>query len=452
MVPGVAIHPGYKSTYMPRKKKEETPVQALETIESAIDTNEEANVKKKKIKFKSASKNNKFDLFAAESVEKRRKELMAKVGLGDGFEAASNSGRDFLPVPWLALQYLIGRPGIPANTITEFIGAESVGKSSLMFALMGCFVANNIPCFYINSEPKALEPDWQLRLLGSDEAKAKVIQSYIDIQPLNSLEEMDTHIRAWVDIKRDEENIPLDVPLVVVVDSITKLMNPEEFAATGFAKVKPGEKKKPEGAVNVSQKPGVTAKWLHQWVRLITPLLQKKNVTIITVSGQNQNMEVTGSPLYKPSEKKNKTRTGGNALNQSAALQFTVTPKTAIKRSSGVDCGKEILLYCVKNSYGPSAREIRYILYDDRKENYPGDIPGTYKQQAIDMDYSLANILVENKVLGITVKDKKFSSTKLDIYNLSAKDLAEYITNDPELLLKVTEALSIKGYELEDEA
>ena len=82
-----------------------------------------------------------------------------------------------LPVPWL-LQYLIGRPGIPANSITEFIGQESVGKSSLVYALMGNFIANNIPCYYINSEPKALEGDWQARLVQHRSGESGSHQEY----------------------------------------------------------------------------------------------------------------------------------------------------------------------------------------------------------------------------------------------------------------------------------
>lgn len=431
----------------PKKKATEEPV----TIAEAITTSEPTE--KPRLKFRSAVRNAKFDIFSASAAKQITKDLMAKVGKGSGFEKSSAGARDYLPVPWVALQYLIGRPGIPINTITEFIGSEGVGKSSLVYALMGGFITNNIPCYYINSEPKALEPDWQLRLLGSNPTVAKQVRDVIDIQSLNSLEEMDEHIRAWVSIKRDEENVPLDVPLVIVIDSITKLMNPEEFAATGLVKLKPGEKRKPEGASNVSQKPGVTAKWLHQWTRLITPVLDQKNVTIITVSGQNQNMDAGASPSYIPksaTNKRNKTRTGGEALNQSAALQFIVTYKGSVKNTAGDSCGKEICLFCAKNSYGPTAREIKYYIYDDRAENYKEDVEGVYHQQAIDMDISLASLLVDRKVLGISVTRKRYSSSRMDVYELSPRGLVEHITADPDLFKEVTTALSIKGYDYDE--
>lgn len=429
---------------MPRPKKKQE--------EKIVDTEQPAATTVKRPKFRTAVKNTSFNIFDTESDKQRTKDLMAKAGVGAGFGSSTQSARDYLPVPWLALQYLIGRPGIPMNTITEFIGSESVGKSSLVYALMGEFVSHNIPCFYINSEPKALEPDWQLRLLGTDPVKGRKIRDAIDIQPLNALEEMDEHMRAWVKIKREDEGIPVDVPLVVVIDSITKLMNPEEFSVSGLAKIKPGEKKKPEGVGNVSQKPGVTAKWLHQWARLIAPLLEQKNVTIIAVSGQNQNMDAGGSTYIKPSAKRNKTRTGGNALNQSAALQFTVTYKGAYKNTSGVDCGKEVLLFCEKNSYGPSFREIKYTLYDDRIENYPDDIEDVFKQQAIDMDIALANLLVEKRILGTTVTRKRYSSTKAEAFEMSAKGFVAHVLERPELFMQVVKELSIKGYDYEEDA
>lgn len=428
---------------MPRPAKKKQTEQAPAPVETISSTT--------KPKFRSAIRNSTFDIFATDSSAQRTKDLMAKVGLGEGFSSSTQAARDYLPVPWLALQYLIGRPGIPVNTITEIIGAEGIGKSSLTYALMGEFVAHNIPCYYINSEPKALEPDWQLRLLGTDPAKAKKIRDIINVQPLHSLEEMDEHIRAWVDVKRIEEKIPMDVPIVVIIDSISKLMNPEEFAAAGLVKTKPGEKKKPVGVANISQKPAVTAKWLHSWCRHMPKYLMQNNVTIIAVSGQNQNMDAGAGPSYiKPSEKHNDTRVGGKALSQNAALRFTVTYKGAVQNSQKIACGKEVLLFCKKNSYGPSAREVKYIIYDDRAENYKLDVPDVYHQQAIDMDAAIADVLVAAKAFGLTLKAKRYSSTILNVYEVSAAELMSVITSNPEHFKTLTTVLSIKGYDSEE--
>lgn len=430
---------------MPRPAKKKT--QAEDTPSAVAPT---APTATNKPKFKTAIKSGTFDIFADTEASQRTKDLMAKVGLGTGFSSSTQAARSYLPVPWLGLQYLIGRPGIPVNTFTEVVGAEGIGKSSLMYALMGCFVAQNIPCYYINSEPKALEPDWQLRLLGSDTAKAKKIRDVINVQPLYSLEEMDEHIRAWVHIKREEENIPLEVPLVVIVDSISKLMNPEEFAASGLTKLTPGEKRKAVGVASISQQPGVTAKWIHQWARLMPKYMETYNLTIICVAGQNQNMGASASYI-KPAAKHNDTRVGGEALRQNAALRFTATYKGAVKNSSQIAVGKEVLLYCKKNSYGPSFRELQYTILDDREENYKLDVPGEYTQQSIDMDSGLASVMATERILGTTVTRKRYSSTKLNLFELSASEFVSNIMCNPALFRQVVEALSIKGYEFEEE-
>jgi RecA/RadA recombinase len=429
-----------------KKKVQDTPT--LTTVDDIIDQDTPAPVKKRTT-FRSAVKNTTFDIFSEEASMQRTKDLMAKVGRGTGFTNATNTSRGFLPVPWLGMQYLIGRPGIPVNTVVEFIGAEGVGKSSLTFALMGSFVANNIPCYYVNSEPKALEPDWQLRLLGSDEVKAKRIRDIINVQSLNSFEEMDEHMRAWVNIKRDEEKIPIDVPLVMIVDSVSKLMNPEEFSVSGLAKPKAGEKAV-EGLGSLSKKPGVSARWLHDWGRQLSGYLEAKNLTLIVVSAQNQNMDAAGAYI-KPAEKNNDTCVGGYAMRQIASLRFTVTYKGAVKNSRQESVGKEVLLYCKKNSYGPSFREIKYQLLDDRQENYKTDVPGTYVGQAIDMDAGLAAVMADRRILGTTVNKKRYSSTKLNAYELSAQEFIEHIANDPDMFKQLTDALSIKGYEYDEE-
>lgn len=431
----------------PRKKKEED---AAVNIGSLLD---DAPAKKstKTLKFKTAIKNNSFDLLAQDKAT-QKKDFMAKVGIGDGFGTSAEVASYYLPVPWLALQYLIGRPGIPANSITEFIGQESVGKSSLVYALMGNFIANNIPCYYINSEPKALEGDWQARLVNTDPEKAEVIKSIIDVHTMDALDEMDMGIRSWITMQRSELGVPKDVPLVCIVDSITKLMTPDEYAASGVAKKKPGEKSSGTGVANIKGKMAAAASWMHNWDKTIKPFIRENNATIILVSGQNQDIDAGAAPSFIPKSslaKYNKTRRGGNAINQSAALQFTITYKSAVKNTANEACGKNVLLYCAKNSYGPSFREIQYAIMDDRKENY-NDIPGEYLQPAIRMDEAVANLLVDKKAFGLSLNRKRYSSAQLNIYEAGASTIIQAIESDPEWMQEAAEALSIHGYEAEE--
>lgn len=375
-------------------------------------------------------------------------ELAAKANMVDGFKSMSEIANSYLPVPWMAMQYVIGRVGLPVNTIIEFIGEEGVGKSSMMHALMGEFISHNVPCLYINSEPKMLEPDWRKRLYSVDEEKAEKIDTAASYEFCSTLDEMDEKLRAWVTKYRSGLKIGLDVPLVVFIDSVTKLLNPDEAEAAGWSSDDKEAAKK--GVQAISKKPGVTAKWMHAWCRAIAPLLVKANLTVILVSGQNQEMDAQANPFVSKVSlaKANKTRPGGNAVNQSAGLQFNLTRIGHYQNSQKVTCGKRICLSVQKNAFGPSKREIDYILLDDRPENYKGrDIEGKYKAPAILMDEAMCNLLVQADLFGLSLERKRYSSAALDLFKVKPEEVMEKLITRPELLLQAAKDLGIRGYE-----
>lgn len=415
---------------MPRKAEQKEP--------------EEEKAPKKKLKFRSAIKNEAFNLFDTQAT------LLNSAQAVDGFKSLAEVAGEYLPIPWMAMQYVIGRVGIPINTITEFIGAEGVGKSSLVHALIGSFAANNVPCLYINSEAKMLEPDWRLRLYSTSPELSEKIDMSVTYEALSTLDEMDVTLKEWVRTMRETRGVPKDVPLVAAIDSVTKLLNPDEAEAAGWTDT---TKKDAigKGINEVSKKPGVTAKWMHSWTRNLTPFLRENNVTILLVSGQNQDMNTAPSAFIPAASlaKVNKTRIGGNAVNQSAALQFTMTKARNYKQGTEV-MGKEVYLHGIKNSYGPSDREIVYRLYDNRAENFKGkDVPKKYLSPAIDMDEALCDLLVSKKVFGLTVAMKKYTSEELGLMKVKPADVVEVIERDPKKKVECAKALSIYGYEVE---
>lgn len=383
----------------------------------------------------------KFDIFSQSSVAQQTRDLLAKAKMADGFKSAADIYRSYLPLPWLAFQYLIGRIGIPVNTIIEFIGQENTGKSSLVMSLLGHLVPYNIPCYYINTEPKMLESDWISRLVGADEEMGEKIKNVIEVsEQVYTLDEMDTLLKKWIDVKRKDQGIPTSTPLVIVVDTITKLLNPEEAEALIDEKTAGVALNK--GVGDISKKPGVTANWMHKWCRSLKPLLEKENVTLICVSGQNVNMNA-GSSAMAPDggASLNKTRPGGTAMNQSAAIQITITRKGALKDSKSFQIGEIIRARVVKNSFGPK-RDIEYHLHNDKFEDRPG-----YVDQAIDMREVFCNILVRENICGLKCERKRYSSASLGIDSATYQTLYSKIENDPELTAKVCSALNINGYE-----
>lgn len=383
----------------------------------------------------------KFDIFSDAGKVQQTKDMLAKAGMADGFKSAAEINRDYLPIPWLAFQYLIGRIGLPVNTIVEFIGQENTGKSSLVASIIGNFIQYNIPCFYCNTEPKMLESDWLSRLISTDLATGEKVKAVLEVsERLYTLDDMDKLIRQWIKVKRVDQAIPRDVPLVIAVDTVTKLLNPEE-AATLF-RTNTSDIDLSKSISDVSKKPGVTAKWLHEWSRSIKSLLEQENVTIICVSGQNISMS-TGVAAFcaDGGASLNKTRPGGTALNQSAALQITITRRSILKDTAGEAIGEVIRARVVKNSYGPK-REIEYAL---RNDLFTDGVD--YVHQAIDMTDSFCGILAKKQIMGITCNRKKYTSEELGVYQASASSLYSKIADDPELTHKIGTGLKISGYE-----
>lgn len=338
---------------------------------------------------------------------------------------------------------MIGRVGMPVNTIIEFLGQENTGKSSLVMRLLGYWATHNIPSYLINTEPKMLESDWISRLCSTDPELGAQVADAIDVSEQTvTLDEMDEKLRAWVRAQRVENNIPNDVPLVVAIDSITKLLNPEEAAVLTTDKTKK-DAVLGKGVSNVSAKPGVTAKWTHEWVRLLNDLLNKYNVTIICVSGTNQNMNA-GSSSFAPDggASLNKTKTGGTAVNQSACLQITVTAKGMAKNTKNEAVGRLVRLRCVKNSYGPVFGDLTYTL----KNKGFADSDG-YQENPVDMDEAGANLLVEKKIFGFKVNSKLYSSEKLQLFQLTAKQVMDYLDSHEGIKVQVWKQLGITGYD-----
>lgn len=432
----------------PKKTKEEEI-----TLDTIIQESSEEVVAPKpraRRKAKMAVSAAAFDIFANDQLAEQTKSLLAKSAMADGFKSAADINRDYLPLPWPALQYLIGRIGIPVNTIIEFIGQENTGKSSLVMAMLGNFIKYNIPCLFCNSEPKMLESDWISRLVGADASLGEKVKRVLEVtERLYTLDDMDKLIRKWVHVKRYEQGIPKSVPLVCVIDTITKLLNPEEAEALIVQEGKDKSVNVLKNSVaDISKKPGVTAKWLHEWTRAITSMLNEENVTIICVSGQNQNMSAGPAGSFAPDggASLNKTRIGGTAMNQSASIQITITRKGIWKDSSGNQIGDMIRARVVKNSYGPK----RSIEYGMRNDLFSDDVG--YVQQAIDMDEAFANILVSNKIKGLSCTRKLYTSEALGIHQLKAPALVSRLTSDESLMDEIGALLKISGYELGEDA
>lgn len=383
----------------------------------------------------------------------RKKALQGKADRVIGFKSMADVKSQFLPVPWIAFRWMTGCCGIPMNTISEFIGEENVGKSSLTMALLGNFARNNIPSLYINTEAKELESEWTRRLMARDPDLADTILNAIEtpkslttgehVTRTFTMNEMDKQLRQWVYECRVEREIPTSVPLVVVIDSTSRLLNPAQ-AEVAIAEDKKGNAKVIlNGVEDVGGQIGIGAKWFHSWANMINSLLSKQNVTIICISAQNANLNAGAGGFAADGGKSlNKSKANGLALNQACGLQITVTNAGMLRKGTDV-IGRNIKLRCLKNSYGPIFRQIVYGLKCERLDDSAG-----YLDDPIDMAEPLGKLLAEQKLFGTTVSNKRYTSEELGVHQMTADAFQQHIMSDPDLEDRVCTALKIKGYDL----
>lgn len=431
---------------MARPKKEKVD----ETTIINEQQGETPAAEKKTVKKRGKLVKGSFDLFANDNIVAEQKDLMAKAGKAAAFKAITEVNRECLPVPWMAFQYLIGKIGFTLNTYNEVIGQECVGKSSLMIALACNFINHGIPTLYINTEPKQIEGPWLQRLAGRDKARGKAILDRLPITQCSSYDEMDETVRSWITIQRGEMEVPNDTPLVVIVDSITNLMTPEEAETTAAGAGKDGHLKAlNKGVADVGGRVASAASWMSVWCRMFTKTMETFNVTMLFVSGQSTKMSTgpAGGLAGDGGASLNGERIGGQALKKDAAVRFTVTRAGFFKSSDGKrNIGEKIRARGIKNSYGSKVGDIEYILKNKDWKDGPNTI-----EQAIDMDKAFADILVTEKVCGFSVTRARYTSNELGIEGVDAHQLMEIIDNDEEIQVKVGQALGINGYEAYDD-
>lgn len=368
-------------------------------------------------------------------------------GQAEGFKLATNIDRPYLPFPkdWIAMQWLIGRPGIPLNTVIAVAGEEGLGKSSLVVSMFGEFIKRRMKCLYISTEPKGQDTTWMARLMSDNiEEGHKLLNKLVINDGVYTLKQMETAMKEYVDVVRNELQVPKAVPIVVAVDSYTKLMNPEEADALMAVDKRSGKDLSLKSNLDdVSKKPGVTAKWLALWSRSLKHFLENNNVTMVLVAGSTQDQKANSMLPEAYIAKHNKSKPGGVAINQIASIIMKMSQVGIAKDSSNNQIGYKMSLFTQKNTYGKKEKDLTYIYKDEEVTSETAFGPTIF-----DMEESLCNLVAENNILGTTLKAKRYTCEELGIVRAEAHTFFNAITSDENIKNKVCAKLKIAGYEL----
>lgn len=337
------------------------------------------------------------------------------------FKSMLDTRKDMIHLPELPLQFLIGNYGLPEKCLMEVIGGAGVGKSTLVHWIEGQFLAQGCPVYHQECEGKPIRTDHIRRIVSPDPVLGQKIVKAMHFDSARSLSESFEKFVDWIKIMRgkmpgSKVSIPINVPLLVVIDPWGKLMSKEE--AAGFYDY--GNAATAKGGKDLLDITNMGhAKAAHRWVRRLPSLLDSMNVCLILVQHQNEEVDMSGTPSFIPASAmatQNITKIGGLAFNQLDALQMVIAKKGMLKNSSQEVIGSTMKVRVVKNSYGSEHRQVEYDLVNNKYKDSEKD----GMDRVLRFDRWFADWCAENSFMGTTVSKKRYTCKDLGAENVKS--------------------------------
>ena len=264
-------------------------------------------------------------------IEKVVKELNKQFGdyAVQTLENKLNDGqiRGFVPTGNLALDYIIGRRGIPLGRISEIAGRPGSGKSSIVANIIGSAQKVGVICILIDTE-HSYSPDWSRRFSVNPER-------LILLEPPN-LERVFDYSAAAVKQIKDEQS---DVPVFIAIDSVSASPTSAELEQEDSS---------------ASKQRAEHAKIISQGLRKLTNMIWNENVSLLFVSQLKDN---PGGGYGQT-----KSKLGGSAIEFHSGLQLEVARNNFIKNGPNT-LGIVIRAKSIKNKFVPPFRERLFDLY-----------------------------------------------------------------------------------------
>jgi RecA/RadA recombinase len=372
-----------------------------------------------------------------------------------GFASMSEIRQAMIPVKEIILQKAIGGWGFKQGRIVEIIGSFGLGKTTLSLTLAGYGMSAGCPAMFLECESKPLERARIIRTMHTSPAIANRMLNLMHKDKAHSLEEMVFKCNNWAELMRGKIkgpeklsiNVPKDTPIIIVVDTFSKLLNPDEAAGRynfgGEITDKQKEKKKEIGHVaNFGH-----AKFAQAWSRWLPTFLDQYNVLLIVTHQQNDDVDMSGgfSPSYLPQYFKdldNTTVIGGKALGQLASYRLTLAECGAVKDPTNTFViGKRIKMKVHKNSAARDKDVIEYHLLTRHADQFPH-----YLDPALHFEESTCKWLADEGLLGVTASDNMYTCRDLNIIGAAPVDFMKALYASPDTLFRLGHQLKLDGY------
>jgi RecA/RadA recombinase len=387
-----------------------------------------------------------FDLLSADSFSDQIKDTMlamaSKRKSVTNVSSMQDVAKEILVWDNIHAQAAIGMKGFPYGTLIEIIGQDGVGKTSFVFTVAGEAMRAGAPFFYVETENKPMDKERVKRCLGTDPSLSDKMFDRITVQTCDDIPSMVSGIEDFVDACRNKLGVPPHIPIVCAVDSFSKLMAPNESEGRSFYSDVNKKQQVGEAKVNFGH-----SKFAHQWCRMLPSWLRQNNVILFIISHQNQSVSTGfGGGSFMSAEVAatyNRTKIGGNAFNQNAALQLIITRKGLAKQ--GTDkVGTLIKATVAKNSYGPEGNVFEYEIISK-----PWLDTATYQQPSLYFDGTTASWLAQNSYLGVVESRKRYTCDEIGAISEKADTFCQLL-NATDLTDRLGTQLRIIGYPVKD--
>lgn len=341
--------------------------------------------------------------------------------------------RDVLPLCSLDWQYAIASKGFPLRSWNDLTAVGGKGKSSLLFRWAGDWMRlKGAAICYIECEGKPPTEDWIKRLLSRSKVEADDFYEKITFLSARTQYEAANKAELWAKALR--EIYPINFPGVVFFDTYSKLLADSEAAGVSNYGKHAGAKSMQIKEVG-DYKVGDHATFNHSFARRIPSLADKYNLTFFAAHHQTEKIGSTGMG----GAAFNNTKIGGVAFDTLAATQIILTYQGLVKDTQGNPIGKTLSARIEKN-LGPTGARVPFNIIDRGQ-----DTADTY-YDGVDFSTHCARFMADNKILGTTVSQARFSCEDIGARSLNHKDFMEKFYSQRELVEHVGRSLNIRGY------
>lgn len=375
------------------------------------------------------------------------------------FVSLASAGMDLIPVDHFALQLLLKSKGIPQRALINIIGRESTGKTTFAYYLAGCAMRHrNARVLMLHWVAKPYYPDRAARSFSSNPEHARAMVAASTLCYISSFREMLDAMDLFV--KQHRKELPLEIPLFVVVDNWSKMLaDAEAQGRVDYGKFTAAEG---SGDDKKSKAPKIKevatgsnlghAQFASDWTRVLGHWQTKYNVTVVTINDQTEkismqkilpgrpNPEAMKSDLTK--DLTNNTHRGGRSIHQNANLELIFAPGGNLKGAANAARGKIIWVRNHKSDFSGDGFAIDFEL---RRDHAAFDRPG-YIDPVWHMDETLVEYFLENKYFGLTVSRGLYTSHALGVHGGSALDVSLAFHSNPEHMQTVGRDLQLLGY------